>query len=531
MKKSGVTLAIILLIILSILLYKYTVDFNIDNVNQFTIGKDGEVSIISKDDRTIESLITKLESLKQYKRKKNVENQTIYTLNLQMKYGTDKKFELLLDYNFDYLYITDLANETTYVIDDGVVETIYMLDPFNNFYKYAKKENHVLFYNHVEFNTEENQKWLYMKGDNQWYENEDAKYKYDKTNLIVTNDKDLLSLLYTSDPSKTIIVVKRDNDVIYDYLYEGEILIPKENGLYEYEITTEWTNRLFKGNHVSKFSLEVDYPVEYTISSEEIEQGEFITIIAKNVGEKVPYIKSELSDSLIFSKKKDYYISVIPTTYYTKLGIYGIEYGIEGKQIHNTEIVVNEREFSIQYLTVSKSTVAATQTTEGYDQYREFYKKALLKDVYKSDKEMNFILPVRGRLSTEFGQQRYVNNKPISYNHAGLDIAIQEGTEIKATFDGEVVLAKELIVTGNSIVISHGDGIFSTYFHLNEIFIEEGEVIKTGDIIGTVGTTGFSTGPHLHFSISFYQMNLEPGYFIYDKKVTYENYEELFETD
>ena len=128
----------------------------------------------------------------------------------------------------------------------------------------------------------------------------------------------------------------------------------------------------------------------------------------------------------------------------------------------------------------------------------------------------------------EYGQNRYVNGSPTSYNHAGYDIAANRGTEVVSTYKGQVVLAMELILTGKSVVVNHGHGIFSTYFHLDQINVSKDDVVKTGQKLGEVGSTGFSTGPHLHFSISFYKLNLEPGYFLYNKKVTYDNYMDVF---
>ena len=107
----------------------------------------------------------------------------------------------------------------------------------------------------------------------------------------------------------------------------------------------------------------------------------------------------------------------------------------------------------------------------------------------------DYILPTTGRLSTEYGETRYVNGSPTSYRHSGLDIATPRGTPVYATNSGKVLLATPLILTGNTILIDHGQGIFSTYFHLNKLTVKEGEMVKNGDLIGEVGTTGFSTGP------------------------------------
>jgi len=86
-------------------------------------------------------------------------------------------------------------------------------------------------------------------------------------------------------------------------------------------------------------------------------------------------------------------------------------------------------------------------------------------------------------------------------HHSGLDLASPEGTPIHATNDGTVVLARELPISGNVVAIDHGDGVVSLYFHQSKILVHDGESVKRGDIIGRVGTTGLSTGPHLHWEM------------------------------
>lgn len=105
-----------------------------------------------------------------------------------------------------------------------------------------------------------------------------------------------------------------------------------------------------------------------------------------------------------------------------------------------------------------------------------------------------------------------------------------KGAEVLATNTGKVVLAYNLILTGNTIIIDHGEGIFSVYEHLDTMSVSEGDVVTVGEQIGTVGSTGFSTGPHLHFMISYFDINLEPGYFIYGESLTKENYQELMKS-
>ncbi|MCS6862476.1 MAG: M23 family metallopeptidase [Abditibacteriales bacterium] len=123
--------------------------------------------------------------------------------------------------------------------------------------------------------------------------------------------------------------------------------------------------------------------------------------------------------------------------------------------------------------------------------------------------EGNFILPVRGRFSTGFGVIRTVNGQDAG-RHYGLDIAAPAGTPIKATNHGRVTLAEMLETHGNTIVIDHGCGVFSLYLHLSRIDVQVGDEVRKGQVIGRVGTTGFSTGPHLHWGVRVAEVPTNP---------------------
>src|SRR5665647_2010269 len=96
-----------------------------------------------------------------------------------------------------------------------------------------------------------------------------------------------------------------------------------------------------------------------------------------------------------------------------------------------------------------------------------------------------------------------------SSRHSGLDLAAPLGTPVHAPNNGKVTLAAGgLLSTGNTIVIDHGMGLFTSYYHLNTMNVKAGDAVNKGDVIGTVGTTGFSTGPHLHYAVSIYNTNV-----------------------
>ncbi len=112
----------------------------------------------------------------------------------------------------------------------------------------------------------------------------------------------------------------------------------------------------------------------------------------------------------------------------------------------------------------------------------------------------SFLLPVEGRLTTDFGHIRFVNGRERG-RHSGVDLAAPTGTPVRATNHGEVVLAEALHVTGLTVIIDHGLGLYSSYGHLSAIDVAPGQRVSAGDRIGAVGSTGFSMGPHLHWSM------------------------------
>ena len=122
-----------------------------------------------------------------------------------------------------------------------------------------------------------------------------------------------------------------------------------------------------------------------------------------------------------------------------------------------------------------------------------------------------FILPVDNAIITGvYGSQRILNGKP-RWPHYGVDFAQKKGTPIKAMADGVVTLSEnDLYYTGATLIFDHGHGISTLYMHMDKIFVEVGDLVKQGDIIGTVGSSGRSTGPHLDIRLNWRNARLDP---------------------
>lgn len=164
----------------------------------------------------------------------------------------------------------------------------------------------------------------------------------------------------------------------------------------------------------------------------------------------------------------------------------------------NSLITVTKQDFTTQSFNMTES-----KTDLFGDDYQE--KTWALIDAAKSNPHPEqlwsgaFIIPTTGEITLGFGDKLYINGN-YSGSHFGIDYANQEGTPVYASNSGIITMASDTAAYGNTIVIDHGQNVFTMYLHLHELKVTAGTSVKTGDLIATVGSTGLATGPHLHFT-------------------------------
>jgi len=135
----------------------------------------------------------------------------------------------------------------------------------------------------------------------------------------------------------------------------------------------------------------------------------------------------------------------------------------------------------------------------------------------KDDVPMNFAWPIEGRISGLFGRRRVFNGQA-RRPHSGMDIAAPIGTEIHATADGVIRGTGDYFFNGNTVFIDHGQGLVTMFCHMDKIGVKDGQEVKQGDVVGTVGMTGRVTGPHLHLGVSLNDQRIEPRLFFPDRE-------------
>ena len=175
---------------------------------------------------------------------------------------------------------------------------------------------------------------------------------------------------------------------------------------------------------------------------------------------------------------------------------------------------VQKRKYNIQKIDGLEEK-KVTPPEEVYERIKKENKLIAEARVIDSDLDFfkdKFIIPVDDAIITGvYGSQRILNGKP-RWPHYGLDFAQKTGTPIKAMVDGVVTLAKQdLYFTGATLIFDHGHGISTLYMHMDEIFFEKGDIVKQGDVIGTVGASGRATGPHLDIRLNWFGTRLDPA--------------------
>jgi murein DD-endopeptidase MepM/ murein hydrolase activator NlpD len=203
----------------------------------------------------------------------------------------------------------------------------------------------------------------------------------------------------------------------------------------------------------------------------------------------------------------------LPMAYREEAKVYPLSVTINDVK-YDYELDVKTFEFKQIHFTVSASVSSSTVgNNDAVIQYRETIYP--LYETFETEEywEGSFVLPVEGaRVSSSFGEMRFVNNAKTPSRHSGIDYAVACGTDVVASNTGKVEYAGFLTMIGNTIVIDHGLGLKTFYEHMDDIVITQGDMVNKGDVIGHVGTTGYSTGCHLHFQGMVKNQSINPEF-------------------
>lgn len=235
---------------------------------------------------------------------------------------------------------------------------------------------------------------------------------------------------------------------------------------------------------------------------------------------KVSELKTEELPSAFFKKQNfifnncgsESFCAIGAVSIETKPGTYKIRLNIGNKETI-LKLFVKHMKFPTLFLTLPDEKVFLSDE----DMKRAEMEQERLELIWQAETDKlwdgSFILPLENGISTVFGTKRIINHKRTS-THRGLDIKGKEGEEVRASNRGRVVLGEELFFGGNTVIIDHGQGIFTVYMHLSSINVKSEDIAAKGDVIGLVGSSGRASGPHLHFGVKIMETNVNPVSFV-----------------
>ncbi|MEK7761830.1 MAG: M23 family metallopeptidase [Nitrospirota bacterium] len=186
-----------------------------------------------------------------------------------------------------------------------------------------------------------------------------------------------------------------------------------------------------------------------------------------------------------------------------------IKAGDQTKHVSMNVLVVKEK-FRVEHLKLPKEKVDLDEKALArWKAEQEQVKVALADDSRLKLWQGGFLEPVGGKRTGIFGSVRIMNGQARN-PHNGEDIGAPMGTDVLATNDGVVRLTVDHIFSGKGVYVDHGLGFYSMYFHLSEVSVKEGDLVKAGQVVGKVGATGRATGPHLHWGVKLNGARVNP---------------------
>jgi murein DD-endopeptidase MepM/ murein hydrolase activator NlpD len=235
--------------------------------------------------------------------------------------------------------------------------------------------------------------------------------------------------------------------------------------------------------------------------------GDLLLITVKNTSG--PVLGKFAGQLLYFNPSGNAMKAIVGVDLNRQPGLYTLELTINGARL-TREVRIFKKKYPLQRLTLPKEKVVLSPENEARVD-REEKKLSLIWPVDSIRLwNGNFQDPLPGKeITTPFGVRRIINKIPKS-SHTGVDLAAKEGEPVRAPNDGVVVLAEDLFYSGNSIVIDHGQGIYTMFFHLSKMNVRYGQAVRKGDIIGQVGATGRVTGACLHWGARVQDARVDP---------------------
>jgi len=243
-----------------------------------------------------------------------------------------------------------------------------------------------------------------------------------------------------------------------------------------------------------------------TLCQSKVGRGDILLITVNNSSGPVEGIFN--GKKLYFNASANSFKAVVGIDLLTEPGTYDLEIRYHNAVIHRA-VRVSKKAYPLQRLTLPKDMVELSPENEARVEREQKKTAALWPNETGRAWSGNFINPREGNISSPFGVRRIINNIPKN-SHSGVDVSADEGEEVIAPNNGVAALVDDQFYSGNIVVLDHGQGIYTMFFHLSKILVTPGQTVKKGEVIGLVGATGRAKGAHLHWGVRMQGARVDP---------------------
>ncbi len=478
--------------------------------------KNGEKTSVSGDSEIAKTILKAVKS----KDKDYDEAEDLISYELIINKASDADYyNIHFDLNNKEAYISH--DESTYKIDDKTASELFLDENFAYTYIASTLYDSFLDYNESRLNPNIKYNWTYKNIDGVFAKKEGEIKGEINTNSVKIGPNDQLDIAYEKVPDSQVVRVYSQGNLINTGTdIQSAVNSLTADGEYTVESHAQWLLKEgleFYGSQTLSFTVDVDNPASIEIVTKENYPGNILLVYIRNLNgdEKLSLSTEAVKTETEMYSYKEKSVFICPIDLYAQPGEYDVNVDIVGEEgdayTISKSFTVKNKSFKTQYLTVSDDMNDTNNNDTAIYEFSQLVKPARTESASEKLWEGTFIMPVEGELTTDFAEIRFVNNEQSSSRHSGIDIAAPLGTEVKAPNSGIVTFAMEgLLSPGNTVVIDHGIGIFTSYYHFDTIAVKKGHKVSKGDIIGIVGTSGFSTGPLLHCALSIYNTYVNP---------------------
>lgn len=335
--------------------------------------------------------------------------------------------------------------------------------------------------------------------------------------------KGAFALGFDTEPEFLTVTIKNDGTVVYSDLYSNIANASLEGKTIDVTVEAKWyetdENSCY-GSATYKFKAKILLPAVFYLGESAIDPGEFVVVTAKNVDDPTAItFKSEpdIGFTPTFFTDGDYVRALIPVNY----DFVGneVKFKLSYGEVHqDITLDINSKSFGVSSIDISQTIIIQTRTATTLKAFETAMKPIieqtesvpLWEGTFLQGLDDALITSKKAILNTGFGRYRTITATGETYRHQGVDYYVAAGTDVLAVNNGKVAYSGFLDLSGYTVVIDHGLGLKSWYCHLSSTAVKVGDTVTKGNVIGYVGSTGFTPRAALHMGLSVYDIPVCP---------------------